>query len=137
MSKILISQKPSLKAQQGSIIILVVLIILLLIPYVWLGLKVSLMHWKQSVAQGVVNSVATDTSFLNLAHGASDEAIFRELSKNLGLRDISINAKDFSIDQSTKPPVMQIHIHQEMQLAGDLKIVLDDLIKEPIRSANP
>lgn len=122
-----------MKAQQGSITIAILLIILM-IPCGWLGYKIGLMYWNKFAIQREVESVATD---VNLARGASDESLFQELSKSLRLNDISIAAKDFSIDHSASPPVMQVHIHKEEPLTEEIKIVFDDWVKEQIHPAHP
>ena len=138
MSRIFISQISPLKIQQGrTTLVLLILIIILLIPYGWLGSKIGLMYWNQFATQRAVQSVVTDSAFsasVTLANGASDDAYFQELSKNLSLMDISIAAKDFSINHSINPPVLQVRLHQEEQLTEKLKIVFDDLVEEQIRT---
>ena len=133
MSKIQTSQKSPLKAQQGHATTTALLIILL-IPCGWVGYKIGLMYWDQFAIQRAVQRVATD---LPITRGASDEAIFQELSKTLSLNDITIAPRDFNIDHSTNPPVMQVRIHQEAQLTRELKIVFDDFVKEPIHPTHP
>ncbi len=132
MPNILILRKTPPKAQQGNTLILALLIILL-IPYIWLGLGIGQIYWSQLATQRAVHTLATDSTFLTLARGASDKTVFLELSRALSMRDVIVTEKDFSIDHSTTPPVMQVHIHQEVSLFGELKIVLDDLIKEQLQ----
>ena len=126
-------RKPTYKAQQGGAITTILLLILL-VPSGWLGYKIGRMYWNQFNIQHSVQTVATDATF---SHGLSDEALFQELSKTLSLNDMSISAKDFSINHSITPPVMQVHIHNEMQLNEELKIVFDNVVKEQMQPIHP
>ena len=50
---------------------------------------------------------------------------------------MSIDFKDFSINRAVNPQIMQVHLHNELKLNEELKIVFDNVIKEPIEPAHP
>jgi hypothetical protein len=127
------SQKLPPKSQQGGAVITIFLI-LLLIPSGWLGYKIGLFYWNRFNIQHSVQSVAADAT---LTGRSSDEVIFEEVSKNLRLNDMSISAKEFSVNRSVSPHLIQVHLHNELKLGGELTVVFDDTIKEPIEPTHP